>query len=82
MDASNTPKSSPSIIVLSFNIRFQAMAGKAIGSAPILGGVCKPVDGKKITDCGINMADLIEGIPASLNIPALDFVGLQEARLW
>ncbi len=70
------------IAVLSYNICFQAMTHNASGSAPVLGAKCTFLPGTKLTTCAKNMAQMIEALPASLNVPSLDFVGFQEASYW
>lgn len=71
-----------SIAVLSYNICFQAMTNYSGGSASELGRKCTYIRNSRLTICGNNMATMIDAIPASMNIPALDFVGFQEASRW
>jgi len=82
MHTTNKPKAVSQIAVLSYNICFQAMTNNSMGSAPNLGKVCHYLPGSKLTVCGNHMAQLIDGLPTSLGVPSLDFVGLQEASHW
>lgn len=62
------------IKVLSYNISFQAMIGKAIGT--VFKACPKKVDNDKITECLSNVAKYIE------NTGPYDLIGLQEASNW
>lgn len=70
------------VVVLSYNICFQAMTNNPIKSAPILGAKCTFIPGSKLTICGNNMAQVIEAMPKSLNVSGFDFVGFQEASYY
>jgi len=70
------------ITVLSYNISYEAMTNNSNGSAGLLGRKCKCIGNSKLTICAQNMANMVEGIPKSLNVSALDFVGFQEASRW
>lgn len=78
----SNPTSKPPVVVLSYNICFQAMTNNSSGSAPVLGRQCTYLPGSKLTTCGNTMANMIEAIPKSVNVSSLDFVGLQEASHW
>lgn len=71
-----------SILVLSYNICYQAMMNQASGSAAKLGKSCVEGATPNLTICGENIAQFIEGVPTSVPKPKFtnyDFVGLQEA---
>lgn len=71
------------ILVMSYNISFEAMTNNPHGSAGALGAKCHPVSpGSRLTLCAKNMADLIDKIPSSLQRQNFDFVGFQEASRW
>lgn len=71
------------LLVLSYNVSFQAMTNKAIGTAKALGAACTPVSaGSKLTRCAANMAALIDRIPEAAGLQNFDFVGMQEASRW
>lgn len=69
-------------LILSYNISFQAMTHYSRGTAGPLGQKCTPIGNSKVTICAKNMADMIEGIPAAMQVPSFDFIGLQEASRW
>lgn len=76
-DGKTTPKTTNNIYpikVLSYNISFQAMIGKAIGT--VYKACPKRVDNNKITECLSNVAKYIE------NTGPYDLIGLQEASNW
>lgn len=75
-------QSSNPLTVLSYNISFQAMTNNSHGSAGNLGRKCTCIGNTRLTKCAQNMADMIEAIPASLQVQTLDLVGLQEASRW
>jgi exonuclease III len=68
------------ILVLSYNICFQAMCNDSSGSAYELGKSCTWIVEDKLTICAQNMADFIDGAPTTLKYSNFDFVGLQEAN--
>jgi hypothetical protein len=70
------------ITALTYNISFEAMTNRSIGTATDLGKHCKTIGDTKLTICGKNMANMIDGIPASLSVGELDLVGIQEASRW
>lgn len=70
------------ITVLSYNISFEAMTNNSHGSAGALGKKCTCIGNTKLTKCAKNMADMIDGIPASIGMSSIDLVGLQEASRW
>ncbi|MEH6535420.1 MAG: hypothetical protein V7719_03430 [Psychroserpens sp.] len=70
------------LIVLSYNISFQAMTHYSGGSAGALGRKCAYIGDTKLTICGQNMAHMIDGIPKAINASELDLVGCQEASHW
>ena len=68
------------MLVLSYNICFQAMKHVNTGSAATLGNLCVWSATKNLTICGENMANFIDGVPGAVNKNInFDFVGLQEA---
>jgi hypothetical protein len=71
------------ILVMSYNVSFQAMTHNAIGTAAALGRACVIKPGHhKLTICADQMAQLIEGVPATVGLDNFDFVGIQEASRW
>lgn len=68
------------ILVLSYNICFQAMCHDASGSAYGLGKSCTWIVEDELTICSQNMADFLDGAPASVGHTNFDFVGIQEAN--
>ena len=71
------------LLVLSYNISFEAMTNNPGGSAGVLGAKCLPVAPKsRLTICAKNMAEMIDHIPSSLGMSNFDFVGMQEASRW
>lgn len=72
--ASKTTNNMYPIKVLSYNISFQAMIGKAIGT--VYKACPKKIDNNKITECLSNVAKYIE------NTGPYDLIGLQEASNW
>ncbi|WP_430467832.1 hypothetical protein [Winogradskyella ouciana] len=68
------------ILVLSYNICFQAMCHEATGSAYDLGNSCTWIIKDQLTICAQNMADFMDGAPATVGHSNFDFVGLQEAN--
>lgn len=71
------------ILVMSYNISFEAMTNNSHGSAGALGAKCHPVKpGSRLTICAKNMADMIDNVPSSLGKTNFDFVGMQEASRW
>jgi len=75
-------KQNNSLVVLSYNICFQAMTNYSKGTAGALGKKCTTIGDTKLTICGQNMANMIDGIPKSLDGLELDLVGCQEASRW
>lgn len=82
MTATKTSSGTSPVLVLSYNICFQAMTNHSSGSARNLGAKCVYHHGSKLTICGSNMAHMIEAIPASLQVSSFDFIGFQEASHW
>jgi len=78
----DTLNSKNPIIVLSYNISFEAMTHNSHGSAGALGRKCTYIGNTKLTICGENMANMIDDIPVSVGVSSIDFVGLQEASRW
>ena len=72
----NIPKTK---LVLSYNICYQAMCNDGSGSALPLGNSCTYIIANKLTICAQNMADFLDGVPASVGHQNFDFVGIQEA---
>jgi len=71
------------LLVMSYNISFEAMTNNSRGSAGALGAKCIPVEkGSKLTICARNMANFIDKIPESIQFDNFDFVGMQEASRW
>lgn len=68
------------ILVLSYNICFQAMCHDASGSAYDLGDSCTWLVKDQLTICAQNMANFIDGAPATIGHTNFDFVGIQEAN--
>jgi hypothetical protein len=72
------------VLVLTYNVSFQAMTNSSQGTAGPLGKKCTCAGGVKtkncLTICACNMAAMIEGVPASLKRTYIDFAGLQEAN--
>lgn len=78
MGTSNTD-----LLVLSYNICYQAMTNSPHGSAATLGKLCVPAKGVHgLTICAEHMAVMIDQLPQSLNFANFDLVGLQEANRW
>lgn len=69
-----------SILVLSYNICFQAMTHDASGSAYDLGKSCIWSEKAGLTICAQNMAEFLDGVPSSSGHQNFDFVGIQEAN--
>lgn len=71
------------LLVLSYNICYQAMTNSPHGSAAALGAKCVYTNEHgKLTVCAEHMAQMIDEIPKSLQFTNFDFVGLQEANRW
>ena len=68
------------MLVLSYNICFQAMCNDGSGSAVPLGNSCTWIKFDKLTICAQNMANFMDGAPATVGKANFDFVGLQEAN--
>lgn len=72
-------QSSP-MLVLSYNICYQAMCHDGHGSAAQLGMSCTWSNVQNMTICALNIANLIDGTPKAMGVGNYDFVGLQEAN--
>jgi len=73
------------VTVLSYNISFEAMTNKSNPkfSAAALGKKCIPTShNPRLTICAEHMAHTIDGVAASIKVPSLDFIALQEASRW
>lgn len=71
------------LLVLSYNVCFQAMTHNATGSAAPLGAACTIVPGHtKLTRCALTMAHMIDGAPQALGLTNYAFAGFQEASRW
>jgi exonuclease III len=72
-------QSSP-MLVLSYNICYQAMCHDGHGSAAQLGMSCTWSSVNNMTICALNIARMIDGTPGAAGSANYDFVGLQEAN--
>lgn len=70
------------VLVLTYNVSFEAMTNHSSGSAGALGRKCTPIGQSKLTICAQHMADTIDAIPNAVGADGLDFVGIQEASRW
>ncbi len=83
--ASTAEDGAPALLVLSWNVCWQAMTGTSAASAPRLGELCEPVPGTpELTDCARTMAAFLRDAPAAVDPTreAFDLVALQEASRW
>ncbi|APX10964.1 endonuclease/exonuclease/phosphatase family protein [Tateyamaria omphalii] len=72
-------------LVLTYNVCWEAMTHTSgRGSCGPMCQACPIVPGhEKLTECALNMAHCIDGLPSRLGVPNYAFVGLQEAsRFW
>lgn len=78
-----TSNNTTDLLVLSYNISYEAMTNNPRGSAGALGMKCVPVSsGSKLTVCANHMAQMIDKIPSSVGKNNFDIVGCQESSRW
>ncbi|MEM7498718.1 MAG: hypothetical protein AAF371_12085 [Pseudomonadota bacterium] len=86
-DETGTTAGAPGLLILTYNVCWQAMTNSC-GNSPVcdvdMCRNCPPVaTDAKLTRCALNTAHCIDALPERLGHPGYAFVGLQEAsRFW